>query len=164
MTLGGGGGGRGGRGGEEASASPWRSSWFSPRTRFCTFCGCGQVLTALRGAGARSAPRRKSDVGLVVPFSDVIISLALSHLETWTLFLRAPCSGRHLPSCACDSLWRVWEEFPAVFYVKLHTNPEVDLPFALENLDFSACPLYLAVTRTGRVSLRLLDEFHAFSP
>ena len=74
-------------------------------------------------------------MGLVVPFSDVIISLALSHLETWTLFLRAPCSGRHLPLCSCDSLRRLLEEHLSVFYVKAHTNPEVDLPFAIENLE-----------------------------
>ena len=50
-----------------------------------------------------------------------------------------------------------------VFHVKVHTNPEVDSPFALGNLYFSSSPWNLAVTRPGRVSLRLLDEFHTFS-
>ena len=50
-----------------------------------------------------------------------------------------------------------------VFSVKLYSNPEVDAPFALENLDiFDTSPLHLAVTRPRCVSLRLVDEFHDF--
>ena len=53
----------------------------------------------------------------------------------------------------------------SVFYVKVHTNPEVDSPFALGKLFFdSTSPLYPAITRPGCVSRRLLDEFQAFSP
>ena len=37
----------------------------------------------------RGAPRWKSDVGLVVPLSDVIIWLALSHLQTWIIISKS---------------------------------------------------------------------------
>ena len=58
--------------------------------------------TALRFAGPRK-------VGLV-PFSDVIKFVAQSRLETRTLFPRAPCCGRHLPSCLRQST-KLLEEF-----------------------------------------------------
>ena len=45
-------------------------------------------------------------------------------------------SGRHLPSCSCDSLRRLLEEFLSVFYVFADTDPQVDSLFALENHDF----------------------------
>ena len=60
-----------GGGSVEAVASPGFSTCFSQRTRFCNdlwsrsssnLAGPGQGSTALRGAGHRSAPRRKSDV------------------------------------------------------------------------------------------------------
>ena len=60
--------------------------------------------------------------------------LALSHLEAWTLFLRAPFSGTG--PRVCGSLRWLLEEFQVVFCVKVHTNPEVDSPIALGNLDF----------------------------
>ena len=73
-------------------------------------------------------------------------------------------TGRHLPSCSCDSQRRLSEEYLAVVYVKLYTDPEVVAPCALENLD-----LLYALLVSGNHSLpdasvwRLLDKFHAFS-
>ena len=80
LGRGGGGSGRGGRGGEEAVGASVEFYMVFPRTRFCsdlwsrsstTLVGPGQGSSALRGAGPRSTPRR-SDVCLVVPFSDVV--------------------------------------------------------------------------------------------
>ena len=42
---------------------------------------------------------------------------------------------------SCDSLQWPLEEFLSVFYAKVHTNLEVDFPFALENLDLLNDPL-----------------------
>ena len=77
--------GRAGRegGGVEEVASQGLSTCFSPRTRFCSVLqiiddiGPGQGSTALREAEPRG-------VGLVAPFSDVIMLLALFALEIWT--------------------------------------------------------------------------------
>ena len=66
-------------------------------------------------------------MGLVAPFSNVIKFVAQSHLETKTLFLRAPCSGRHLPSCLQQSR-KLLEEFLEDFHVKVDTEPQVDSP------------------------------------
>ena len=125
-------GGAGGGGGGVASVSSSRSSSSSPRTEFCSVLwsrSCrvfrvGQGSTALRVAGPRS-------VGLVAPFSDVIKFVAQSYLETRKLFLRAPCSGRHMPPCLRQPT-KVSEEVLADFHVKVHTIIAVDSPFALK--------------------------------
>ena len=54
---------------------------------------------------------------------------------------------------SCDSLRRLLDEFLEDFYVKVDTDPEVDLPVALEKLDFSTSPLYLALRSTCRLHL-----------
>ena len=58
----------------------------------------GQGSTALRGAGHRGAPRRKSDVGWERRPPTWSSLSRSSHLETWTLFLRARCCDT-LPTC-----------------------------------------------------------------
>ena len=73
-------------------------------------------------------------------------------------------SWQTLAFVSCDSRWKLLEKFLAVFYVRAHTDPEVDSPFALGNLDFvlnEALKMWQS-SRPGCVSLWLLDEFHAF--
>ena len=67
---------------------------FSPRTkvlqRFVKIIDDSWVwtgTTALRGAGPRSAPRRKSDVGLVVPLSKRCLTWRPEHYFWQTLAL-----------------------------------------------------------------------------
>ena len=72
-----------------------------------------------------------SDAGLVAPFSDVIISLRTvltwkpGHYFCELLFLA------DTGPCVRGSLRWLLEEF----LVKVHTNPEVDAPFAPGNLE-----------------------------
>ena len=121
----------------DAVASPWFSTCFSPRIRFCNdlwsrsssnLAGPGQGSTALRGAGHRSAPRRKSDVvwGRRSPtssFSSHCLTLKPGHYSyepvpatlVALVFIRQS-TGRI--SCA--------------FYVKVFSDPEVDSLFALK--------------------------------
>ena len=76
----------------------------------------------------------------------------------------AAFSCRQLPSCSRDSLRWLLEEFLAFFYVKAHTNPEVDSPFAFENLDFFDEPPCIWQSLVPDASVQeLLYEFHAFS-
>ena len=141
--------GEGGRG-EEAAGISWRSSWFSTRTRSCS------VLWSR--TSKRPASLAQSGVGLVAPFSALIKLLALSvgnpgHYFYELLFWQTPAL------VSCDSL----EEFLVVFYVKVHTNPEVDSLFALGNLDFNepfACDSHCL----GCVSGRFLSEFSRLFP
>ena len=102
-------------------------------------------------------------MGLVVPFSDVML-LSPGNLD---VISTTSSSGRHSPSYSCDSLVAFGRIY-YVFYVKMNSDPAVDVPFAVENLDrISTSPLYLAVTCSQcscDSSRWLLDEFHAFSP
>ena len=71
------------------------------------FSQAGVGPNSVSGAEPRGAPRRKSDVGLVARFSDMIMLLALSHGN-----LDIICE--HLPSCSCVSLLRLLEKFLGV--------------------------------------------------
>ena len=129
--------GRAGGAGWRQLASPWRS-WFSPRTRSCSVLWSRSSTTRWwRGFSSAlwsrnsKRPASVSDVGLVALFSDVDKLLALSLLETWTLFLRAP---RLADTClrACDSPRKFLEEFPVFSCVKVSSDPEVDSRLHLE--------------------------------
>ena len=135
-----GGGGRGGA--RRRLASPWRSSWFSPRTRFCS---------VLLSRSSRPASEAWRGSGGAVLRRDQVRSRCLTwkpgHYFYELLFWQT------LALVSCDSLRWLLEEFLAVFYANVHTNPEVDSRSHLKILIFSTSPLYLAISPPGCVSL-----------
>ena len=63
------------------------------------FLGLDRVQQRFVEQDIEAPPRRKSDVGLLAPsLRRDQVCRALSHLETWTLFLRACCCDT-LPTC-----------------------------------------------------------------
>ena len=94
-----------------------------------TISCAGQGSTALCGAELRR-------VGLVEPFSDVMrlrACFAQFSPGKFGIISTSSSSGRRSSSCSCDSL-EAFGRISHAFYVKMNSDPEVDAPFALENL------------------------------
>ena len=65
------------------------------------------------------------------------------------------------PRVMCDSLRRLLKEFLEDSYVEVDTELEVNLPVALENLNFFFQPLVSCLDASEK---KLFDEFQEFSP
>ena len=98
--------------------------------------------------GASWVLSRPRGVGLVVPFSDVIVSRVVS-LGNLDIISTRPFLRHFSPSCSCVSL-RMLVGISCAFHVKVHTDPEVDFLFSLKISTLSMTPLCLAVSRTRR--------------
>ena len=139
LGRGGGGGRRGGRGGEAVDVSVEVHMVLSQDKvlqRFVeqTIDDVKVGLAEFNTASCSRTSRRKSDVGLVVPFSDVIKFARAVSLGNLYIISTSSSSGRHFPSCSCDSYGGIGKS-SCVFYVKLYSDPEVVAPCALKNLD-----------------------------
>ena len=107
-----------------------------------------QGSTALRGAEPRGALRR-SDVGLVAPFSDVLKLGKPGHYFYELLFWWTPAL------VSCDSLRWCLKELLVVFYMKVRTNPGDDFACTCDEWIHGA--QYFAVDLDGALVATLLE-------
>ena len=134
---------------------PWKSSWFPPRTRPCSVLWSKSSTTWWAWARFNSFTWRRTSkrpalvlttvwrgsVGAVLRRDNVARTL---RWKSWTFFLRASLLEDTCPRASDSPRWLL-EEFLAVVFVKVFSNPAVDSLFALE-IWISSSPLYLTVT------------------
>ena len=123
----------------------WRAS--------CASLCCAQrqvptVLLFLQGSGCCSTLTRLSMSGLVALWRLVKEFLIFSTcsrclLGIWTLFLRAPCSGSHLPLCVATVHGSCWANF--VYFLREKWTPTSPRSSHLGNLNIIYTSSHMAV-------------------